>query len=123
MKNIKIGDKELGLKASPLALLYYKQEFETDLIADLATFENQMQSLETGDYSNFDSMSMLQMIYAMNKANNYGESFADFETWLADFDNINFADPSFFIDLFEEAREGFFRAGAGTEEQQEDRDG
>ena len=32
MREIKLGDKEVKIRATPLALLFYKQEFKSDLI-------------------------------------------------------------------------------------------
>ena len=118
MKDIKIGDVELGLKANPLALLYYRQEFQSDLVQDLVDLEDLLKDLNNQDYSNFDSVKILQIIWAMNKANNYDDnSFPSFEKWLSEFDSINFQDPIFYYDLLEEARDGFFRPQSGGEEE------
>ncbi len=116
MKTVKIGDKELGLRATPLALLYYKQSFKKDLIEDLVSFQD-MANIEKGDFSGFDSVKILQICYAMNKADNFGKQFPDFETWLSKLDGIDFADEQFMIAIIEEATDGFFRSAgnaAGT---------
>jgi|LFRM01.1.fsa_nt_gb hypothetical protein len=116
MRTVKIGDKELGLRATPLALLYYKQAFDKDLIEDLVSFQN-MAEIENGDFSGFDSVKILQICYAMNKADNFGKQFPDFEKWLSKLDSIDLADQEFMLAIIEEATNGFFRsASAGKGE-------
>src|SRR5690554_4890765 len=117
MRTVKIGEKELGLRATPLALLYYKQAFDKDLIEDLVSFQN-MAEIENGDFSGFDSVKILQICYAMNKADNFGKQFPDFEKWLAGLDGIDFADQQLWLDVVEEATDGFFRS-ASKEKQPE----
>jgi hypothetical protein len=116
MRTVKIGNKELGLRATPLALLYYKQAFDKDLIEDLVSFQN-MAEIENGDFSGFDSVKILQICYAMNKADNFGKQFPDFEKWLSKLDSIDLADQEFMLAIIEEATDGFFRsASAGKGE-------
>ncbi|KXS45600.1 MAG: phage-like protein [Candidatus Frackibacter sp. T328-2] len=111
MRTIQIGEKELGLRATPLALLYYQQEFDKDLMADLVSMEEMVDKFEDEDYSRFDSVKILQLCYAMNKADNFGESFPDFEKWLSELGSINLVDGSFIVEVIEEAFDGFFRSG------------
>jgi len=112
MRTVQIGNKELGLRATPLALLYYRQSFKKDLIEDLVSFQD-MADMANGDFSGFDSVKILQICYAMNKAANYGKSFPDFEKWLSELESIDFADEEFMLAVIEEATDGFFRS-AGT---------
>ena len=109
MRTVKIGEKELGLRATPLALLYYRQAFNKDLIEDLVSFQD-MAEIENGDFSGFDSVKILQICYAMNKADNFGKQFPDFEKWLSKLDSIDFADQEFMLAIIEEATDGFFRS-------------
>lgn len=109
MINVNIGEQELGLRATPLALLYYQQEFDEDLMADLVSMQD-MADMADGDFSGFDSVKILQICYAMNKADNYGESFPGFEEWLSKFESIDFADDEFLFSIIEEATDGFFRS-------------
>lgn len=111
MKTVEIGEKELGLRATPLALLYYRQEFEKDLMADLVSMEEVVDTFEDEDFSGFDSVKILQLCYAMNKADNFGESFPDFEKWLSELGSISLADGSVMVEVIEEAFDGFFRPG------------
>jgi|SRR5690554_2028979 len=113
MRIVKIGGKELGLKASPLALLYYRQAFNKDLIEDLVSLQN-MANMTDGDFSGFDSVKILQFIYVMNKAANFGKQFPDFEKWLAGLNEIDFADQQLWLDVVEEAIDGFFRSAGNT---------
>lgn len=112
MKTVKIGNKELGLRATPLALLYYQQTFKKDLLEDLVSFQN-MANIEEGDFSGFDSVKILQICYAMNKADNFGKQFPEFEKWLSKLDSVDFADENFMLDVINEATDGFFRSTNG----------
>jgi hypothetical protein len=105
MREIQIGDKTIRVRATPLALLYYKQEFNADLIGDLIS----MEALET-DPSQFDSIKVLQLIWAMNKADD-AKNFPNFEGWLSGLDGIDFADNDMMTAVIEEATDGFFRGG------------
>lgn len=101
---IKIGEKEIRLRATPLALLYYKQEFGSDLLGDLIKMQDVAQ-----DVSKIDTVACLQIIWAMNKADNYGKPFPSFEKWLAELESIDFTDPTFLVAAIEEAVDGFLR--------------
>ena len=103
MKEINISEKQLRLRATPLALLFYKQEFKTDLIGDLVS----MQTMAT-DPSQFDALKFLQLVWAMNKADDM-KDFPSFEIWLSSLDSFNFADAEIIGAVVEEATDGFFR--------------
>jgi hypothetical protein len=110
MRTIKISEKEIGLKASPLALLYYKQAFGSDLVGDLV----KMQDLEK-DPSKIDSVVILQVAWAMNKAaEGKGKTFPHFESWLDQFEYVDFSDADTMTAIMNEAADGFFRRGSRT---------
>jgi len=102
MTEIKIGEKEIRLRATPLALLYYKQEFKSDLFGDLIKMQDVAK-----DISKIDTVTCLQLIWAMNKADNFGKPFPSFEKWLAELESIDFTDPTFLVAAIEEAVDGF----------------
>lgn len=104
MREIKLGDKTIEIKATPLTLLYYKQEFKSDLIGDLT----KMEGIEK-DYSKLDVVLILQMLWAMAKTIK-GLKFPKFEKWLGEFENIDIT-PDFITSVLQEATEGFFRTG------------
>lgn len=106
MRELNIGDQQVRVRATPLALLYYKQEFGTDLIGDLSKMEK-----VKDDPSQLDTLSILQMVWAMAKADSFGKKFPSFEIWLGSFESIDIADPAFMISALEEAANGFFRSG------------
>jgi hypothetical protein len=109
MRTIKIGEKEIGLKATPLALLFYKQAFGTDLVGDLV----KMQELKK-DPSKFDSILFLQVTWAMAKAYaGLKEKFPDFVNWLSELESFDLSDQDVLLAIMEEAENGFFRRGAG----------
>ena len=39
MREITISEKTIRVRATPLALLYYRQEFKTDLVGDLISMQ------------------------------------------------------------------------------------
>jgi hypothetical protein len=118
MRTVTIGDKQIALRANPLALLFYKQAFDSDLIADLLKLQS-LQSLQDGDFSSLDMVSLFQIAYAMNKAAKPADVFPTFEEWLAQFETIGFDDPQWIIDVVEEAADGFFRSGKSAPESKE----
>ena len=105
MREITIGDKQIRVRATPLALLFYKQEFNTDLVGDLMSMQNMV-----NDPSQFDALKFLQLIWAMAKADD-AKNFPSFETWLSSFENFDFADADVMTAVVEEATDGFFRGG------------
>ena len=105
MREITIGEKTIRVRATPLALLFYKQEFNTDLIGDLISMQEM-----ASDPSQFDSIKMLQLIWAMNKADD-AKGFPSFEVWLSGLDSFDFADADVMTAVVEEAADGFFRGG------------
>ncbi len=105
MREITIGEKTIRVRATPLALLYYRQEFKTDLIGDLIS----MQAMSS-DPSQFDALKFLQLIWAMAKADD-AKGFPSFEAWLADMESFDFADNDIMTAVVEEATDGFFRGG------------
>lgn len=118
MRTAIIGGKEIQLRANPLALLFYKQAFDSDLIADLLKLQS-LQSLQDGDFSSLDMVGLFQIAYAMNKAAKPADVFPTFEEWLAQFETIGFDDPQWIIDVVEEAADGFFRSGKSAPESKE----
>lgn len=103
MRELQIDDKVIRVRATPLALLFHKQEFDSDMIAGLMA----MQKMQA-DLSAFDSVGLLQMVWAMNKAD-APKGFPSFETWLADLGRFDFSDVSVMNAIMEEATDGFFR--------------
>lgn len=112
MREFNIGDKTIRVRATPLALLYYKQAFGTDLVGDLV----KMRDIEN-DPAKFDSVVIMQIAWAMAKADTGpGKQFPSFETWLAEFDGLDFSDPGMMLAIMEEAADGFFRRGVQTQQ-------
>ena len=110
MRELQIGDKTLRVRATPLALLFYRQEFGSDLIAGLMA----MQNMQT-DLTAFDSVAFLQVVWAMAKADS-PQGFPGFESWLAGLEGFDFSDADMMTAVVEEATDGFFR-GAATRAQ------
>jgi len=108
MREIKISDKEIRVRATAPALFFYKKEFKRDLIGDLTSLEK-----VSKDMSEFDSVTLLQITWAMAKADSLssksGEDFPSFENWIMTLEGVDVTDPDLFAALLEEARDGFFR--------------
>ena len=118
MRTAIIGGKEIQLRANPLALLFFKQAFDRDLVADILKLQS-LQSLQDGDFSSLDTLSLFQIAYAMNKAAKPADVFPTFEEWLAQFETLGLDDPQWIIDVVEEAADGFFRSGKSAPESKE----
>jgi hypothetical protein len=106
MRELNISDKKIRVRATPLALLYYKQAFKTDLLGDLI----KLVDIEK-DLSKLDTVALLQLIWAMAKADAFGSNFPSFEEWVGSLDTIDFSDPSFLKAALEEAADGFLCRG------------
>jgi hypothetical protein len=108
MRTIQIGEKQIGLKATPLALVYYKQAFKSDLVSDLL----KMDGIEK-DHSKMDGVLFLQMAWAMAKAcEGVGKKFPDLATWVAELDELDLEELTACV--MEEAQKGFFRGRSRT---------
>ncbi len=112
MRDLTIGSMQIRVKAGALALLFYKQEFKSDLLGDMlkmvggATDANDVQI----DPSSINFLGIMQMVWAMAKSAEYPKPYDNFSTWLAALDDdLDFSDTSFFVGALEEATEGFFR--------------
>ncbi|MFX4263125.1 hypothetical protein ACOBQJ_13135 [Pelotomaculum propionicicum] len=140
MKEIKICEKTIRVRATPLALFFYRKEFKSDLLSDLIKLSAGMLGLAaavTGskieelkaeelaglNASSFDMAALsafdidvigiMQITWAMAKADSLGERFPSFEKWfldLGDFDVLGGL-PSLLAAL-EVAASGFLRRGA-----------
>ncbi|MFZ5645817.1 MAG: hypothetical protein ACOY46_19850 [Bacillota bacterium] len=107
MREITIGKKQVRVRATPLALLYYQQEFDSDLVGDIV----KMKGAEK-DPSKFDSVVCLRITWAMAKADTgINNSFPDFLTWLSELDSFDLSNPELLKAVMEEAADGFFRRG------------
>lgn len=102
MREITIGDKKVRVRATPLALLYYRQEFKRDLLGDFFKM-----SEAAKDPSKIDVVALLQVVWAMAKADSCGKQFPGFEQWLAQLDEIDLSDNDFLAAALEEAADGF----------------
>ncbi|OJF16918.1 MAG: hypothetical protein A6D91_08955 [Bacillaceae bacterium G1] len=123
MKEIVIGDgKVLRLKGSPLSLLYYRQEFGSDLLGDLVGMVTAIagaQALQTGEIdpsklnlNALDSVAILRLIWTLAKtAEGPSKQFPSFETWLAQTEELNIFNGSLLQAIFEEVQRAFFRGG------------
>lgn len=134
MRIVKMGEKEIGLKATPLALLYYKQEFKTDLLGDLIKLagnlaksggdlirlaelaEKSSNEVNINDLdldaiaAELDTVTILKLVWAMNKASEGpGKAFPNFEAWLDDLEVFDLTDQTFIGAVMQEAMNGFFR--------------
>jgi len=131
MKELNIGEQKVRVRATPLALLYYKQEFKSDLIGDLTKLaaikknvvgqpkdqsegkdkDSEDKDKDYIDISKLDTVALLQLVWAMAKADAHPEKFPSFIEWLSSLDGFDFSDSALLTAALEEAADGFFRRG------------
>ena len=144
MREITIGEKTIRVRATPLALLYYRQEFKSDLVSSLINFivnlmgmavslagkdadkitAEDIASLNTSKIDittisaiNIDMVTALQIVWAMAKADAYGHGqFPAFEGWLSELESFDMNDTGFLPAVLEEAASGFFPRGKGLQQ-------
>lgn len=107
MREITIGEKQVRVRATPLALLYYKQEFRSDLVSDIVKMQN-----INKDPSQFDSVIIMQVTWTMSKADaGPGAQFPSFKKWVSELDCFDVSDQEMMQAVMDEAADGFFRRG------------
>lgn len=118
MREITIGEKNVGIRATPYTALIYKQEFGTTAVSDFLKFANGLNNLkkfvngeETGDL--IDDVLLLQLVWAMAKADaqSKGESIPSFQAWVSDIESFDFFDVEMLTAVFTEGQKGFFPKG------------
>jgi hypothetical protein len=123
VKELKFGDQTLRVRASNLTLLFYKQEFKRDVVGDFAGMltgligglqavsGDKKIDLSAIDLSQIDSVTLLQVIWAMAKSAEYNGStaFPGFSDWLVKVDDLNIFNKETLVAVAEEAASGFFR--------------
>jgi hypothetical protein len=107
MREILVADTTMGVNASALALLFYKQEFNSDLIKDFTKFASAMGD----DITNYDGLQLLSFVWALNKAYKLPEKQPGFETWIQTI-NFDFADEEAIKGVMTEIVNGYFRSKA-----------
>ncbi len=109
MRKIKIGSKNIVLRASPLALVFYKQIFDRDLLVDITKLELLSDSIKSNSLEGLDVVLLLQVAFVMAKCVDKTLS-SDFEAWVESFEYIDYGDLNWIIDVVEVAVQGFFRS-------------
>lgn len=122
MKELQIGSKVVRIRATPLALIYYKQEFKKDLVGDLLKMVQDLMGAnllkgdvnlgaENIDIGALDVSLFLQLTWAMSKADNFGKEFPTFETWVSQLEEFDLFSNDLITQVITEAASGFFRGG------------
>ena len=93
MKEIAIGDNAVRIRATPIALVFHKQEFDNDLLGNIMAMETIKK-----DPSKLDSVAFLQMIWAMAKADAFGndKEFPSFLMWVGGLKSFDLLDKDLF---------------------------
>lgn len=105
MREIKIGETTYGVRATTLALLFYKQEFKTSLLKDYV----QASKCANEDGVLFDEITLMQIMWAMHKADKLPEKIPGFIPWLEIVGEVDFSDKELYRGILTETVEGFFR--------------
>jgi len=112
MRTVTIGDKQIALRANPLALFYYRQAFGQDMVAAVMELQSKMQLVGQGDFSGMDMVGIFQLAYAMHKAAEPNTVQMSFEEWLSQFDGLGLGEEdNWVVDVVQEAIDGLFRTG------------
>src|SRR5690625_2499138 len=105
MRELQIGNQQVRVRATPLALLFYKQEFKADLLGDLVKFE-----AVASDISKIDTVVILQIIWAMAKADaGVTGKFPSFVAWVGELDSFDVSDKDLIRSAMDEVADGLFR--------------
>jgi hypothetical protein len=107
MRELRIGEQTVRVRATPLALLFYRQEFGSDLLGDLAKMQ-----LVVKDPSQLDTVAILRLVWSMAKAEAFGKQFPSFVDWLAALDGFDFSDVDLLQAVMQEAQSGFLSKAA-----------
>jgi hypothetical protein len=141
MRELKLAGQVLPVRATPIAMLFYRQEFGTDMTADflavmsgfismvpgakdipladitkekLASVNVTIESLTT---SGFDTLGVFKLVWAMAKAAQ-PQGWPSFESWLTELSDadeaLDFFDPDFLSTALEVAADGLFRGAERT---------
>jgi len=126
MREITIGDQQVKIRASNVALLFYKQEFSSDLITDFIKMLNvstmkfdgegdpQLDATDIEDMlSRIDFVYIFQIAWAMAKAEALGkQDFPSFPTWFDSFPPGVALEENTLSEIMLEASAGFFSTAA-----------
>ncbi len=115
MRTTNIGGKKVELRASPLALLFYRQEFGKDLLDDFKDLQSlealAKKSSESFRFEDLRLMDFFQLAYALNKAAGKPSEFCpNYEEWLYGIE-LDLGEMDWIADVVYEAADGFFRSG------------
>ena len=117
MRTVTIGDKQIALRANPLALFFYRQTFNQDMMAAVMELQGKMQRVGEGDYFSLDMVGIFQLAYAMHKAAEPNKVQTSFEEWLSHFDGLGLGEEeNWIVDVVQEAIDGLFRTGKPASE-------
>lgn len=109
MREIKVNESIIGVNASALALLFYKQEFNDDMIKSFTKFSMGLNK----DKTNYDGLQLLQFVWALNKAYKLPEKQPSFAIWLESID-FDFGDEVAVEEVVAEIVDGYFRSKKNT---------
>lgn len=106
MREINTGDNPIKIHGSPLTLLFYRQEFDSDILAEIIELESLAKNP-----TKINTVALMQMTWAMGKTAAYGKSdWPDFMTWLARLEWFDFTNQDLIVALVEEAGKSLFRS-------------
>lgn len=106
MRTVIVGGRPMAIRATVPALMDYRKQFGTDLVADLIRVHGPGETLNT------EGLTILQMIWVMAqaeaKANKVNLPWPTFEAWLESLECVDFS-VTLVAPVLAEAAQGFFR--------------
>lgn len=100
MVEIKVGGKEMRLRAAPPSLHFYDQEFKRDLIPD---------ALSVVNGGKIEGLKVMRLVWVLEKTEHLGASFPSFTEWIQQFEYMDLTDKENLGKLVQELIRGFFR--------------
>lgn len=130
-EKVKIWDRELTLRNSPMTFNLYRQEFDSSLMKDLTELMNISQIFDEPENINDDPedfndvdinrigeqyeaseemvFGILKVVYIMNKTEHRKDKdFPDYEDWLEEFENFELIEIEWFERVFGVIEDAFF---------------
>jgi len=123
-RTVHLGGRTFTIKAGPLSLFYFHEEFGSSIMEDYARMfaTSPEEAAEKSFYellAQYDWPSALRLAWAFEKTASSDPDFPIWEAWIAAFDYIDMGDNEFIVQVGEEATRGLFRTRDQAQKQEE----
>jgi len=112
MRTVELGGRTFDIKAGPLSIFYFNDEFGSSILTDYAKIFGGKPEDEGQEFyeslAQFDWPSALRVTWALAKTAT-PKDFPPFPRWIGGFEYLNMGDSDFVLAVLEEATHGLFR--------------